>query len=33
MGTLAANTAHEIKNPLTSINGFIELTRMKYDRD
>lgn len=33
IGTLAANTAHEIKNPLTSINGFIELTRMKYDRD
>ncbi|RIN89626.1 GHKL domain-containing protein, partial [Mammaliicoccus sciuri] len=33
IGTLAANTAHEIKNPLTSINGFIELTRMKYDKD
>lgn len=33
IGTLAANTAHEIKNQLTSINGFIELTRMKYDKD
>nr|WP_263313808.1 ATP-binding protein [Mammaliicoccus sp. Marseille-Q6498] len=33
IGTLAANTAHEIKNPLTSINGFIELTRRKYDKD
>lgn len=32
IGTLAANTAHEIKNPLTSINGFIDLARMKYNK-
>ncbi|ULG72670.1 ATP-binding protein [Macrococcus brunensis] len=32
IGMLAANTAHEIKNPLTSVRGFVELLELKYDR-
>lgn len=31
IGMLAANTAHEIKNPLTSVMGFVKLIQMKYD--
>ncbi|MRX73853.1 two-component sensor histidine kinase [Bacillus lacus] len=30
VGTLAASTAHEIRNPLTGINGFIQLLKEKY---
>ncbi|GGA98494.1 hypothetical protein ERX37_04740 [Macrococcus hajekii] len=33
IGMLAANTAHEIKNPLTSVRGFVELLELKYDRE
>ncbi|TDM03817.1 ATP-binding protein [Macrococcus carouselicus] len=33
IGMLAANTAHEIKNPLTSVRGFVELLELKYDRN
>ncbi|WP_083427905.1 sporulation kinase KinD [Bacillus sp. FMQ74] len=30
IGTLAASTAHEIRNPLTGISGFIQLLQKKY---
>lgn len=30
IGTMAASTAHEIRNPLTGIKGFITLLREKY---
>lgn len=33
IGLLAANTAHEIKNPLTTIKGFVELLEMQYDNE
>lgn len=31
IGLMAANTAHEIKNPLTSVIGFMDIIQMKYD--
>jgi len=30
VGTLAASTAHEIRNPLTGISGFLQLLKEKY---
>lgn len=33
IGMLAANTAHEIKNPLTSVKGFVELIELTYDKE
>ncbi|UBH09324.1 ATP-binding protein [Macrococcus armenti] len=33
IGLLAANTAHEIKNPLTTIKGFVELLELQYDKE
>lgn len=33
VGTLAASTAHEIRNPLTGISGFIQLLKEKYQTE
>ncbi|KAA1042614.1 ATP-binding protein [Macrococcus equipercicus] len=33
IGMLAANTAHEIKNPLTAVKGFVELLELSYDKE
>lgn len=33
IGTLAASTAHEIRNPLTGISGFIQLLKKKYQSE
>ncbi|MBD1380376.1 PAS domain-containing sensor histidine kinase [Metabacillus arenae] len=33
VGTLAASTAHEIRNPLTGISGFIQILKEKYKNE
>ncbi|MDQ0162256.1 ATP-binding protein [Aeribacillus alveayuensis] len=33
VGTLATSTAHEIRNPLTGIHGFVQLLKEKYTSD
>lgn len=33
MSELAASIAHEIQNPLTAVRGFIQLTKVKVDKD